>query len=81
MMKWNYMSVYWIAIWFGALFLGPELFWLWKDPKNTLSYQVWHLEGLDFAHLFSLGTWTFGHYVVFVMMIWLTLHFGFGLFR
>lgn len=80
-LHWNWMSFYWIVVWFGVLFLGPELFWLWKNPKNTLSYQVWHLEGLDFQHLFSVNNWSFGHYVVFAMMVWLTLHFAFGLFR
>lgn len=81
MLKWNLWSVYWLAVWFGLGFLGPELYAFFTNPKNTLSYQVWHLEGLDFAHLFSIDTWSFGHYVVFALMIWLTLHFGFGLFR
>ena len=80
-MKWNWVSVYWVGVWFGLGFLPMEMFWLFRDPKNTLSYQVWHLEGLDFSHLFSVDTWTFGHFFVLAFMVWLTLHFGFGLFR
>jgi hypothetical protein len=80
-LKWNAWSIYWIIVWFGLGFLVPEMYALFTDPKNTLSYQVWHLEGLDFENLFSIHTWTFGHFVVFALMIWLLMHFAFGLFR
>lgn len=72
---WNYASVYW-AVWFGVAFLGPELYWIVTAPENTLSAQVWHLENL------TPGTpWTFVHFLVTALMLWLFFHFTFGWFR
>lgn len=79
MMKWNDWSLYWL-LWFGA-FLGPELYALFTNPLNTLSYQVWHVEDINFAHPYDIGSWTFAHYLVFALMVWLSFHFVDGMFR
>lgn len=80
MLKWNAWSFYWIIIWFGCLFLGPELYALWKNPQNTLSYQIWHLEGMGLKGLAQNPlNWSFGHYAMAAMMIWLAGHFIFRL--
>lgn len=72
---WNYASLYW-AVWFGILFLGPELFWLFTAPQNTLSAQVWHLEDLKPG-----VPWNFVHFLVAILVLWLFFHFSFGWFR
>jgi hypothetical protein len=82
MLKWNGWSFYWIVVWFGVLFLGPELYAIFTNPKNTLSYQVWHLEGMGLKGLAQNPlNWSFGHYVVFAGMVWLIGHFVFDLWR
>lgn len=72
---WNYASVYWLA-WFGIMFLGPELYWLFTTPSNTLSYQFWHLEQ-------NRGgiTASFARYLTGAGSLWLFFHLTFGWFR
>jgi hypothetical protein len=62
---WNLWSVYWLVVWFGIGFLGPELF-----------AQVWRLSGLG-----QSGGWTFAHFFIAAGMVWLLFHFVFGWFR
>lgn len=75
-MRWNAWSIYWV-VWFLA-FLGPELYALFTHPANTLSWQVWHVEG-------PLNEWNFAHYAVSVLVVGLAVflvgHFVWGLFR
>lgn len=40
MNAWSWYWVFWITVEFGA----PEGYALWKNPKNTLSWQVWDAE-------------------------------------
>ncbi len=81
-MQWNGWSWYWIAGWFGLGFLIPELYALATNPKNTLSYQIWHMEGIGLSGLAqNPANWSFGHYMIFAMMVWLFGHFVFGLWR
>lgn len=81
-LKWNWWSFYWIIVWFGVLFLGPEIWALKNDPRNTLSYQVWHLEGFGLTGLAQNPLhWSFAHYVVAAGVVWLVGHFVFGLWR
>lgn len=76
-MRWNGASLYWLVWVFGGFF-APELYWVFTNPKNTLSYQVWHLEG-------PLNRWSFGHYAIAVLVVGLAVflvgHFVWGLFR
>lgn len=79
-LKWDWWSVYWIGIWFGCLFLGPELWALLVQHRSdhTLSYQVWHLEGLTRANeatFWNPITWSIPHYLVACGCLWLCLHF------
>jgi hypothetical protein len=82
MLKWNWWSFYWIVLWFGLGFLGPELWALWRYPQNTLSYQVWHLEGMGLKGLAQNPLhWTFAQYAMFCGVVWLVGHFTDGLWR
>ncbi len=77
-MKWNLMTMYWLVVWFGLGFGIPEGIALATGhPENTLSDQVWHIEGLGSAsgNFANPVTWTFGHWLVFCGMVWLLGHF------
>lgn len=78
-MKWNLMSVYWVLVWFALGFGIPEGIALATGhPENTLSDQVWHIEGLGQngqSQFMNPAHWTFGHWFVFCGMIWLLGHF------
>jgi hypothetical protein len=71
-MRWNWASIYWLC-WiligfcpmeFGALATG--------HPENTLSYQIWHLEGHGA---------TFARWFVASFLLWLLIHMVFEKFR
>lgn len=82
MLKWNWWSFYWIFVWFGLGFGIPEGYALATDPRNTLSYQVWHLEGFGLHGLWQNPLhWSAGHYFIAVGMIWLLGHFVGGIWR
>lgn len=66
-MIWNGWSLYW-ALWIGVGFGIPEGYAIAHNVKNTLSYQVWHLDGNGL---------TFGRYCVAAFCVWLLLHFVF----
>lgn len=71
-MNWNGWSLYWLA-WIALGFLVPELYALITGhPGNTLSYQVWHLEGKGA---------TFARYFVGAFLLWLLIHMVFEKFR
>jgi len=62
---WNLWSAYW-GLWLFGGFGIPEAIALASGhPENTLSYQVWHLEGTGA---------TFYRYVVFSLLTWLLIH-------
>jgi hypothetical protein len=63
--KYNGWSLYWL-LWIAVGFCVPEFYSLLKGkPQNTLSYQVWHLEG---------NGATFARYFVFAFLLWLLIH-------
>lgn len=71
-MHWNWASVYW-AVWlFGGFGIFEGIALGTGHPENTLSYQVWHLEG---------NGATFFKYMVFVFLLWLLIHMVFRAFR
>ena len=71
MMRWNGWSLVWLA-WIVE-FLVIELTALFSGhPENTLSYQVWHLEGTGA---------TFARYFVAAFLLWLLIHMVFEKFR
>lgn len=64
-MTWNGWSIYW-ACWIAFGFGIPEGVALATGhPENTLSYQVWHLEG---------NGATAYRYFVFSFCLWLLVH-------
>lgn len=64
-------SWYWL-VWLAAGFGIPEGIALATNARNTLSYQVWDLEGSGA---------TFMRFVVAAFCLWLFLHMVFRLFR
>jgi len=73
---WNLMSLYW-ALWLVAGFGVPEAIALLSGhSENTLSDNVWHVVGLEPGH-----PWTFLHFLIAALMVWLTFHFVLGWFR
>jgi hypothetical protein len=65
---WNGWSIYWL-LWLVAGFGIPEGYALWTAQyQNTLSDQVWHLEGTGA---------TFTRFFVAAFCLWLGLHFVF----
>lgn len=66
-LRWNAWSLYWL-LWLVVGFIVPESIALARDVRNTLSYQVWHLEG---------GGLTVTRYIVAAFTVWLFLHFVF----
>lgn len=65
---WSWYWLVWLLLGFGV----PEGIALARNPRNTLSYQVWNLEGT--------GP-TFMRFVVGAALLWLLLHMVFRLFR
>lgn len=68
-----------LVLWTSAWIFMAVWFLVWeftaliiRRPDLTLSDLVWRLEGAG---------WTFGRYVVFAMMVWLTFHFVWHMFR
>ena len=80
----TFWAYYWF-IWFFGLFMVPELYWVVRNPANTVSDNTWRFESLDSRHPFDFAEWTPVHWafaIVFVLfMSWLFLHLTFGLFR
>ena len=76
-MKWNWMTAYWLVAWFGFGFGIPETIALVTGhAENTLSDQVWHIEGLGPGRNFANPLdWSPGHYVLAMLTIWLAGHF------
>lgn len=71
-MHYNGWSIYWL-IWLVGMFGGPELYAIATGhDENTLSYQVWHLEGTGA---------TFCRYFVAAFLLWLFIHMVFETFR
>lgn len=78
-----FFSWYW-ALWVAA-FLIPELWWVWRDPRGTLSDTVWSLERLNMRQPLDFRMWTATHWtvalVVWLLFLWLSVHLPFGLLR
>ena len=83
---WNWASWYWLTL-CGAWFVGfcavefPAL--LTGHPENTLSAQIWRLEG--FIPGQSVWQWTAVHFLIggaiLVLLVWLIGHFVLGVWR
>jgi len=77
---WGY---FWLAWAFTGL--AVELYWLFVNAANTLSREIWGLEGIDFAHPLDLAEWTPLHYTLGITLLlflaWLMVHLVFGWIR
>lgn len=76
---WTFYYLAWLL-----MFLAPELYWVFENSKNTLSWQVWGLERLNFSEPY-FNHWTDVHWlmasVVWLLFLWLSVHLPFGLVR
>ena len=69
---WNGWSAYWL-VWLAIGFGAPEFYCLYKGkPQNTLSEQVWRLEGPGAS---------FARFMIGAFLLWLLLHMVFRWFR
>jgi hypothetical protein len=75
---------YWI-IWFFGGFGIYEGWGLLFNAQDTLSWQFWGLEQIDFADPMNFALWTPAHWaiaaVITVFVIWLGAHLVFGIWR
>lgn len=73
---------YWIA-WFFLGFGGPEAYGLIYNVQDTLSWQFWGLEHIDFQHPFDFAEWTWVHFLIGGMLVagllWLLGHLVLGI--
>ena len=83
-MRVTFFGWYWLA--WGLLgFLVPELYWLWANPRNTLSDEWWAATREHLGHPLDFAAWTPLHYflgaILLAFCIWLFLHLTFGIIR
>lgn len=78
--------LYWLIMtlgWFFLLFLGPEIYALATNPKNTLSNVIWTAERFQTGQ--PVWQWNTFHFLFIGMFIvadlWLIGHFGWGIWR
>ena len=75
---------YWI-IWFFGGFGIPEAIGLIVNTQDTLSWQFWGLEQINFRHPFDFAEWTPVHWVLGLVILgfvlWLGAHLVFGIWR
>jgi hypothetical protein len=76
-------KIYWL-VWFlvtFVTFIVPELWALFTNAKNTLSWTLWDLE--QFLPGTSLWKWTALHFLIggilVVLLVWLIGHLVFGI--
>lgn len=72
---------YWLA--WGAIGFGiPEAYGLFRNVQDTLSWQVWGMEHIDFVHPLDFAEWTPVHWVIGLVLLafvtWLAGHLIFG---
>lgn len=80
----NWFSLYWLG-WLLA-FLVPELWAVFSNlPQDTLSETVWSAESLNLNQPLDFAMWTDTHWViallVWLLWLWLSVHFPFGYLR
>ena len=74
-------------VWLGWILFGIvwEATWLAVNAANTLSRQVWGVEGVDFAHPLDFAEWNWQHWLLAILLWlffgWLSLHFPFAWLR
>lgn len=78
------MGWYWLA-WIFLGFGIPEGLALIFNKFDTLSWQFWGLERIDFSHPYQFSDWYWLHWLiaifVLVFLVWLLGHIDFGIWR
>lgn len=82
MNSWSWYWLGWFLVSFG-FFIVPEVIAITRrHTENTLSAQIWRLEGITPGH--GLASWTAGHFLIGGLLVlvlgWLIFHFFLGLF-
>ncbi len=62
---------YWLVVWLGVAFLGPELHAVATDPARTLSWSVWWAMNLHPS--IAVAVWG--------LLGWLVYHFSVDFYR
>jgi hypothetical protein len=74
---------FWLVWLFSAL--GVETYWLIANTANTLSRQIWAVEGIDLVHPLEFAEWSPLHwaiaFILWGLFAWLSVHFPFGYLR
>ena len=75
---------YWITWFFGGFGIY-EGWGLIFNTQDTLSWQFWGLEQINFADPMNFANWTPVHWVIalmiFGLLFWLSFHLVFGIWR
>lgn len=75
----------WFWLTWAEVGLGVEIYWVIVNAANTLSRQIWGIEGLDLSHPLRFSDWTWLHWLISIsqwfVSVWLSLHFPFGYLR
>jgi hypothetical protein len=76
---WGWYWLIWAVIGFGV----PEAYGLARNVQDTLSWQFWGMEHIDFRHPFDFAEWTPAHWVIACVfnafVIWLDGHIAWGI--
>lgn len=76
---WGWYWICWVVVGFGI----PEAYGLVFNAKDTLSWQFWGIEHVDFAHPLDFAEWSPVHWVIGVFLlafvIWLGGHIILGI--
>lgn len=85
MNAWSWYWTCWAVGSLGVGFLVPECIALFsRHSENTLSAQIWRMEGVIPGHSVPLSMWSAGHVLLGGMLtllfLWLIFHFLLGWF-
>lgn len=86
MNAWSWYWLWWAVLSLLGGFLVPECWALFaKHPENTLSAQIWKLQGVQPGEPFDITKWSAGHFLIggllILLFLWLIFHFVFGMFH
>lgn len=78
---WGWYWIAWAVLGFGI----PETYGLLRNAQDTLSWQWWGIERIDFGHPFDFAGWTPAHWAIavvfFAFVVWLAGHIVLGIWR
>lgn len=78
---WGWYWIFWFFLGFGI----PEAYGLLRNTLDTLSWQFWGLEKINFGHPLDFADWSWLHYLIGIMLLiglaWLFGHLVLGIWR